>query len=484
MKLEPLKIENDFGKKPLALARVTDDLGFIGVMGILGSIVATAALGAFAMPLIAVVTIWDMFYRYQNPKPKAPGFADNLAALSAALRGEMEDPVTAETSLTIDTTVKPMPDSPMSPAAAVAQSLIESAIAKPLQPFLILGAPGSGKGIFASYALTLAAKGCGAEVWVVDPKADRAEAGYWALLKRHYLKDPCLPDESFGEDILEVIRAFEKRVSDRKNGNESKDSPLILFLDEVNTIACNLTRPKANEFGAKVMSLASQARSQNAAIWIGGQCAILELLGIKGQTNRDIFSQVVCVNGSQPEKARAILANLGMDKSFLDGCKPGNRYWITQSGPITAPTLKEPPARDWGSNVIDLRPGVTPTYPDEELLAVDAPPSSCHRHSDRPSRSFKLRTPTRKVFPVVDAPLPPKVEAAIAQHSGDKKLCDSLVWIAARKSKELSLRQIVKSRWATKYKCHSKGDTSEILLACIKLDLLIEIDTDMYEITV
>jgi hypothetical protein len=273
MKLEPLKIENDFGQKPLALARVTDDLGFIGVMGILGSIVATAALGAFAMPLILTVTIWDMFYRYQNPKPKTPGFADNLAALSAALRGEIEEPTT--TTPTIAVTAKTVADAP-SPTAVAAQSLIESAIAKPLQPFLILGAPGSGKGIFASYALTLAAKDHGAEVWVVDPKSDRQEAGYWALLKRHYLKDPCLPDETFGDDILKVIREFEKRVSDRKNGNESKDAPLILFLDEVNTIACNLTRQKASEFGAKVMSLASQARSQNAAIWMGGQCAILE----------------------------------------------------------------------------------------------------------------------------------------------------------------------------------------------------------------
>jgi hypothetical protein len=400
-------------------------------------------------------------------------FLDDPDSLKLIEQWEKEAPKddaveVAVVSTPLDSIASPPTNAPTSHPA---QTLMESAIAKPLQPYLILGAPGSGKGFFASYALTLATKNHGAEVWVVDPKSDRAEAGYWALIAKHFLKDPCLPDDSFGEDIVEVICEFEKRVSDRKNGKESKDKPLILFLDEVNTIACNLSRQKATEFGAKVMSLASQARSQNAALWMGGQCAILELLAIKGQTNRDIFTQVVCVNGSQPEKARAILANLGMDKSFLDDCKPGSRYWITQSGTVVAPTLKEPPAKDWGANVIDLRPGAT-TFATEESIAPAPTP--------KPKQSFRLRTPTKT--PTVDSPLSSKIEAAISQHSDDEKLCDFLIWISKKSGKKLTLRQIAMSRWAEKHG-RSKSDANEILVRCIELDFLTEINTDTYRVT-
>lgn len=248
-----------------------------------------------------------------------------------------------------------VPARPVTTAPTVA-ALLGAGFAQPLQPQLILGAPGSGKGMYAAYALSFAATKHRAETWILDPKSDQSEAGYWQYATRHYLKDPCLNDLTFGVDVLKVIVEFERRVSDRKNGEESKDNPLILFIDEVNTVSSNLTKAEVTAFGAKVMSLASQSRSQNAAIWLGGQCAILELLGIRGSSNRAVFSQVICVHGDEPHKAISILGNLGMDKTMLESCKAGSRYWVTPGGVVTAPKMTELVSDGWGQNVIDLRP--------------------------------------------------------------------------------------------------------------------------------
>jgi hypothetical protein len=477
------KFENDFAQKPLGLARVTDDLGAIGVLGIFGAVIGTAYLGVAAMPLILTVTVWDIFYRWKNPKPYSDAFAENLEVVKGLLRGDVRSVEEyqgkeAKASLTIETTAVTVDEEGQITPAKAAQKLLDSAVSKPLQPFLILGSPGSGKGIFACYALTLAAKEHNAEVWVLDPKADRAEAGYWAHVTRHYLKDPCLPDEGFGADIIDVVAQFEARVSARKNGTESKDSPLILFLDEVNTIATNLSKAQSVEFGAKVMGLASQARSQNAAIWLGGQCAILELLGIKGATNRDVFTAVVCAHGSQAYKAEAILSNLRMDKGLLEGLGDGH-YWLTRQGAIQAPKLKQPPPTDWGNNVIDLRPARPATQ-----SAIEIPPAPASLHTQQqPKPRFTIRTPTTRKFalPVAETSLPPKVEAAIAAHANDEKLCDFLRWIGRKSGEELTLRQVVMSGWAKKYG-HGKEEITSVLAAAIAAGFLTEIDPDTYRV--
>jgi hypothetical protein len=197
------------------------------------------------------------------------------------------------------------------------------------------------------------------------------------------------------------------------------------------------------------------------------------MLGIKGATNRDIFSQVVCVNGSQPEKARAILANLGMDKSFLDACKPGSRYWITQSGAITAPILKDPPAKDWSGNVIDLRPSATPAYPDEELVATSPP-------SQRTKTQFRLYKPTakqsKKESPSIVLNLP-------VDHQSDVKLCSFLKWLVSLENSEVvTVEKISSTYWAKKYG-RKRSDIQEILSKAVSLDLLIEIADGQYQRT-
>jgi hypothetical protein len=54
------------------------------------------------------------------------------------------------------------------------------------------------------------------------------------------------------------------------------------------------------------------------------------------------------------------------------------------------------------------------------------------------------------------------VEAAIAQHSGDERLCDFFSWIGKKSGEELTLRQVVQSRWAKKHGCLKEMATSLI----------------------
>jgi hypothetical protein len=235
-----------------------------------------------------------------------------------------------------------------------ADRLLALGSANPLQPVLIVGSPGSGKGMFASAALADAVSK-GAEVWVIDPKSDRKEAGYWAGVSRHYLLDPAVNDD-IGAQTLSILAEFGKRQYNRKNELEPDDKPLILFIDEVNTVAANMTTAELAVFGKRVVTLAGQGRSQNVAVWLGAQAVILEMLGIKGESNRDIFSQVVCVNGSDTHKAFTILKNLGMDQARLKVLNPNIRYWLTPAANVDAPILAAPPISAWGENVIDLRP--------------------------------------------------------------------------------------------------------------------------------
>jgi hypothetical protein len=226
-------------------------------------------------------------------------------------------------------------------------------IADPLQPVMVVGSPGSGKGVTISSMLSLAVMERDAEVWVVDPKSDAQEAGLWKRVARHYLLDPSI-NWDLGARVLGILSEFEGRMRARKNGKERRDTPLILFLDELNTIAMNLTKEETPVFGAKLITIAAQGRSQNCSIWIAAQAVILKQLGIEGATNRDMFSQVVCINGANKSKARSILLTLGIDGSRLNRLDNGY-YWLTTEEIMRAPHL-EVNGGVWGGNVIDLRP--------------------------------------------------------------------------------------------------------------------------------
>lgn len=293
----------------------------------------------------------DILDHFMAPSNAAITPVATAAPIGNQTRLEAVDVPVAQ-SVTVD--LEPAPTNEQEEQAVTQIKILGLGMAQPLQPVMIVGSPGAGKGITSSSMLALTTQQ-GAEVWVVDPKSDVKEAKYWAKVKRHYLIDPTVNDD-IGECILGVLEEFEQRQFARKNGREDDSKPLILLLDEVNTIVANLTKPQLEIFGRKVINLAAQGRSQNCALWIGCQAVILKQLGIEGASNRDIFTQVVCVNGSDRTKAKNILSTLGMDANRLTGLSNDQFYWVTNDETIEAPLLECVPVSGWGSNVIDLRP--------------------------------------------------------------------------------------------------------------------------------
>jgi hypothetical protein len=406
-----MRVENDFFDSPGALGRVVKDPMLSGIYGLGGAIAASVFFSPFVGLFIALLAVKDVGYCWREDQkedgklitkilgpaevtveveahesdeddedetpsstPGTPGTPDTPGSVGIFGGVDGEDDAVevdgkgdeAPRGLSVfnasdiadtDTLSAPSASGPIRLAeeeeAEKQLRVLSLGMADPLQPVMVVGSPGSGKGVTVSSMLSLGVMERGAEVWVVDPKSDAQEAGLWKRVARHYLLDPSI-NWDLGARVLGILSEFEGRMRARKNGKERRDTPLILFLDELNTIAMNLTKEETPVFGAKLITIAAQGRSQNCSIWIAAQAVILKQLGIEGATNRDMFSQVVCINGANKSKARSILLTLGIDGSRLNRLDNGY-YWLTTEEIMRAPHL-EVNGGIWGGNVIDLRP--------------------------------------------------------------------------------------------------------------------------------
>jgi hypothetical protein len=251
------------------------------------------------------------------------------------------------------------PVSPISPATNPQSALkfLLSLTNAPLQPVIIAGLPGSGKGILAALALSLGARDNKARFWIFNPKSKLEEAGYWMWAERHYLKNRLQHDEKLFSDLMKVLEEFGTEGT-RRNDAPGNYPPFILLLEEINALTGLLTPKQRQVFKAKIIALASLLRGCNMALWLSGQSITLEDLGLTGRSNRAMFTAIACI-GSDREASAAICQPLGIpfDNSSLE---PNKRYWLTSSNSFVAleapKTVKQFSSWDAVRNVIDLRP--------------------------------------------------------------------------------------------------------------------------------
>jgi hypothetical protein len=263
----------------------------------------------------------------------------------------------------------------------------------PLQPVIIAGLPGSGKGFLAAIALALGAKQHGLKYWVFNPKANLAEAGYWARAERHYLKNRLQKDDALFTDLTNVLERFGKEASDRNN-HPGEHQPFVLLLEELNAIVGLFTAKQKQEFKARIVGLISLLRGCNMAIWVSGQSVNLDDLGLTGKSNRAIFTGIVAVDGTKADGLEALCKPLEIP---LTSVPTGDRrYWLTATTVYQSPVIKcpVPTYSSWSvvPNLIDLRPSeqageaaqifsmdgasFEPNYPREEAATQSAVPDN------------------------------------------------------------------------------------------------------------
>lgn len=242
----------------------------------------------------------------------------------------------------------------------------------PLQPVIIAGQPGSGKGVLAAMALAIGVRENGLRFRVFNPKPKLAEAGYWSRAEVHYLKNRLEQDDDLFTDLMAVLEEFASEGT-RRNDTPGEYQPYVLLLEEINAVTGLFTPKQKQLFKAKITALASLLRGCNMALWMSGQSITLEDLGLTGKSNRAMFTAIVAV-GTVREAIAGLCQPLGIpfDNSKL---KPDARYWLTANEHYEALPFPQnvPTYPDWASvpNLIDMRPGMNDTPNQVDVLLAD-----------------------------------------------------------------------------------------------------------------
>jgi hypothetical protein len=208
---------------------------------------------------------------------------------SGIQNGEAQDAPRSETQALAQTVLEGVPNTAIAPGVAVAPSMqhIVSPVWNPAQDLgenpqsaLIVGTPGSGKGMLISNAIrVLKGRVPNLKVFVIDPKADPKERGYWESIADTYraycLMDCPDPDEG-AEWLLRCMDEF--RVM---------PGPKLLIFDELMASATELEladpKTKALQRLKKfVVGLIGQGDSRGVWIWAMTQSPQVKDLGISG----------------------------------------------------------------------------------------------------------------------------------------------------------------------------------------------------------
>lgn len=300
--VKDLEFCDDFGKEPVLLARFTKDASTIAVLSLLGGFVAMAAIGFPGLIAIAFATLNDISYaRSHDDDEKSPTAVDEAAidiesqtvetiaqpdfeilentnatrAKTESLTPPMLQPIANALDETVDKPIAPSLSNIVSPVWNPAQDLGENP-----QSALIVGVPGSGKGMLVSNAVrVLKSKYPDLSIFVIDPKADPKERGYW-------------------EGISDIYKAFSlMKCSDPDEGAEwllgcmaqftAIEGPKLCIFDELMSASTELSLANKelkalSRLKKFVVGLIGQGDSQGAWLWAMTQSPLVSDMGMSG----------------------------------------------------------------------------------------------------------------------------------------------------------------------------------------------------------
>ncbi|MEX0272477.1 hypothetical protein AB3R30_25515 [Leptolyngbyaceae cyanobacterium UHCC 1019] len=374
-------------------------------------------------------------------------------------------------------------------AAPNALEFLRSLTSAPLQPVIIAGLPGSGKGVMAALALSLGVKERGLRYWICNPKNKLTEAGYWARCEKHYLKDRLQNDENLFSDLMATLEEFASEGS-RRNNQPGNHEPFILLLEEITALIGLFTPKQKQIFKSKLTAVASLLRGCNMAIWMSGQSVTLEDLGFSGKSNRAMFTAIAAVGPDRAgSKSICDLLSIPFDEPTL----PAGRCWLTGNAiyaALTAPCAI-PQYATWQDvpNLIDLRPSAAmPQATSHTSADIDnllASPALTPKKIEQIANAYGLPLPKMaeestaiaEVLPTEIAP----IEALLIEYADDPKTAAFLKWIASKPAGEIITREQIQSSYWAKQNGRDKATLDRVLIEAMSAHLLIEIDGESYQ---
>jgi hypothetical protein len=379
-----LEFCDDFGESPLLLGHVTTDRSIIAVVGLLGGFIAMAALGFPGLALVGFAVGNDLRYAANVAEEEGDEIPETTISTTSPTPENGAIDVTAETVGDM-IAASPSMQHITSPVWNPAQDLGENP-----QSALIVGVPGSGKGVTVSVAVrVLRQRNPNLKVFVIDPKASPKERGYWESIADDYrafsLKNCEDPDEGAAW-LLQCMDAFRRLPG-----------PKLCIFDELMTAATELeladsklkALPKLKKF---VVGLVGQGDSEAEWLWAmtqspqvkdlgmsGGVRANLRVIGLVSPKNMSAVEALVSTqlipkpDGGMVE-LRAIMAASPVGRAVFDGkiarwlpmpklenhsgFDRDNRSLADEVAPSIAPPSSASPKtyRDqWGEHSIDPR---------------------------------------------------------------------------------------------------------------------------------
>lgn len=153
---------------------------------------------------------------------------------------------------------------------------IESLV-QPLDNMFVLGCGGAGKGILVSNLLRLAQKDPGLKIFVIDPKGEKLESGYW---------DSCDHVERNQVDKLdsvEVIQWLDKCLDKYQSWLsvvEQSGGRGLLIVDELLILGHHAKAQKYNKIGSLIIHLASLGDMRGRKVWLITQTPYVTGVGL------------------------------------------------------------------------------------------------------------------------------------------------------------------------------------------------------------
>jgi hypothetical protein len=308
----------------------TDDLS----RGVSNAIATASRDGSRSMPALSMDAKASESWDGDNNAFNDPIVPENVSADEGSTQAE-------EAPKTESATIAPTEFQPIAAASPSMQHIV-SPVWNPAQDLgenpqsaLIVGTPGSGKGMTVSNAVrVLKYKMPDLHVFVIDPKADPKERGYWDSIADTYCAFSlmnCLDPDDGAEWLIDCMARF-----------QSITGPKLCIFDEMMTASTELQLAN-KDFKAMmklkkfVVGLIGQGDSQDAWLWCMTQSPQVQDLGMGGGVRANlrvialvspknitaveaiVSTKLIPAPDGGVDKLRKIMANSPVGTAVFDG---------------------------------------------------------------------------------------------------------------------------------------------------------------------
>ena len=369
-------------------------------------------------------------------------------------RQTVDDPDQLKTESADETPPTPAQQLPPGHPAALLATPTEHGV---IRSWFICGLPGAGKGTLFSVAIDeFLRQWPRAEIWLVDPKGDPAEAHYWSRCHRVFRED-CQDPELDSEELAMALKEFISGY------HASRARPKLLIVDELPALSTVLPSKMAAMLRNYLSNLASMGRSRQAIAWLSTQAVGVSENGLT-ITSKDSFSEMYLINSETAPKITrhpSYRWNKSVSRQLV---ADGARACL-----LSVDNKWRPIPREYAAMVAAKAKQPAPVPPADAVVLAAARQQSRHRQS-------QAGTPS---------PKPSIIDEAISEHPEGSPIRDFLIWLKGQRDagkRSINWEHIRVSRWNTP---HGKSET--VLGPCVQealsLGLISEIADRQYTIT-